>query len=487
MCQYFYRPKIQKNLNMMKLSGYISILMIMIFVLGTVGCTDEQPRPLTEQEILNEPEEAFDQRMEWWRKAKFGMFIHWGPYAVPGGVYKGENIDGTAEWIMNQAEIPVSEYEQYARQFNPTEYDADEWVKIAKDAGMKYIIITSKHHDGFALWDSEVSEYNAVDFAAIHKDLLAELRKAADRHGIRLGFYHSIMDWHHPDAQAPHYPDYNTAEKSNPNFDRYVENYLKPQVRELMRNYDPAVMWFDGEWIPEWKHEHGVEMYTMLRQMDPELIINNRVDVGRQGMQGMNREDGNFVGDFGTPEQEILESISDFDWEACMTMNDTWGYSKTDDNWKSAVTLIHNLVDIAAKGGNYLLNVGPTAEGLIPRPSVERLTEMGDWMDQNGEAIYATERLQHHFQQGESIRYTKKRGEPVYYGIVLEQPGEAVNFNYLRPEEGSEVYLLGHSEPLEWEFSEDHGLIVHVPEVIRNSSGFGPAWTFKVRGSEIPN
>lgn len=440
---------------------------------------------LSREEILNESEEAFDERMEWWRDAKFGLFIHWGPYAVPAGVHNGERLEGIGEWIMERAEIPVEEYEEYARQFNPTEYDADEWVRIAKDAGMKYIIITSKHHDGFALWDSEVGNYNSVDFAQIEKDLLDDLKAAADKYGIELGFYHSIMDWHHPDAQAPHYPDYNTSEKMNPNFDRYVENYLKPQVRELVEEYDPAVMWFDGEWIPEWTHEHAEDMYVMLRQMDPDLIINNRVDVGRQGMQGMNEEGGDYLGDFGTPEQEILESTSDFDWEACMTMNDTWGYKEHDDNWKSSETLIHNLVDIAAKGGNYLLNVGPTAEGIIPDASVERLADMGDWMDINGEAIYETDRLQNHFSEGESIRYTKKKGEPVYYGILLEEPGQAAQFSYLQPDDGSEVMLLGYEDPLNWEFDEENGLSIQIPDEVTNDENLSTAWVFKINGSEI--
>lgn len=457
-------------------------------LLAAISCDNaesSEEKKLTKEEILNESKEDFDKRMEWWRDDTFGMFIHWGPYAVPAGEYKGQQIDGIGEWIMERAEIPVEEYEEFARQFNPVEYDAEQWVKIAKDAGMKYIIITSKHHDGFGLWDSEVSDYDAVDFAEIQKDLLAELKEASDKHGIKLGFYYSIMDWHHPDAQAPHYPDYNTSEKSNPNFDRYVENYLKPQVKELVETYDPAVLWFDGEWIPEWQHEHGVDMYTWLRQMKPELIINNRVDVGRAGMQGMNKGDEKYVGDFGTPEQEILESTSEFDWEACMTMNDTWGFKKQDDNWKSSEKLIHNLVDIAAKGGNYLLNVGPTAEGLIPEASVERLARMGDWMDLNSEAIYSTERLQNNFRQGESIRYTKKKGEAVYYGISLEKPGESINFSYLRPDEGSDVYLLGHDTPLDWSFEDGEGLTVSIPVEIRNDQKFAPAWVFKVEGEEI--
>lgn len=458
----------------------------------TFGCQQSETSEstaenmLTQEEILNESDQAFDERMEWWRDAKFGLFIHWGPYAVPAGIYNGERITSTTgEWIMNGAQIPVEEYEEFARQFNPTEYDAEEWVQIAKDAGMKYIIITSKHHDGFGLWESEVGDYNSAEYAEIQKDLLDELKEAADKLDIKLGFYYSIMDWHHPDAQAPHYPTYNTSDKSNPNFDDYVENYMTPQVRELVEEYDPAVMWFDGEWIPEWTHEHAVEMYTMLRQMDPEMIINNRVDVGRKGMQGMNEEGGEYVGDFGTPEQEILESTSDYDWEACMTMNDTWGYKSYDDNWKSSKNLIFNLVDVAAKGGNYLLNVGPTAEGLIPEESVERLADMGDWMDINGEAIYQTDRLQNHFSEGESIRYTKKKGEPVYYGISLEELGETVQFSYLEPDEGSEVTLLGYDGLLDWEFDEENGLTIQIPEEARNDNNLNTAWVFKVAGSEV--
>ncbi|MDX1636853.1 MAG: alpha-L-fucosidase [Balneolaceae bacterium] len=465
-------------------------LLVMLLIFSATECTQKQSTDssepqLTEEEILNESPEEFDQRMEWWRDDTFGMFIHWGPYAVPAGVYNGEEIPGIGEWIMDRAEIPVDEYEQYARQFNPVQYDAEEWVQVARDAGMKYIIITSKHHDGFGLWDSEVSDYDAVDYAPIGRDLLGELKAAADKYGIKLGFYYSIMDWHHPNAQAPHYPDYNTDQKENPNFDQYVENYLKPQVRELVRKYDPAVLWFDGEWIPEWTHEHGVEMYTMLRQMDPDLIINNRVDVGRQGMQGMNADDREYMGDFGTPEQEILESTSDFDWESCMTINDTWGYKKTDHNWKSSETLVHNLADIAAKGGNYLLNVGPTAEGLIPDESVARLAEMGAWLEANGEAIYSTERLESGFKQGESIRFTKKKGEPVYYGISLESPGSSITFENLRPDEGSEIHLLGYTQPLEWTYDESGGVTIQLPDHVQGDDTYAPAWVFKIHGQEV--
>ena len=365
-------------------------IVFLIYLLVLTSCTSTETSQ-EEQEVTNnyleETDAEFDARMEWWRDAKFGMFIHWGPYAIPAGEYQGETVRSVSEWIMNTAQIPVEEYEEYSRNFNPTQYDAREWVQIAKDAGMKYIVITSKHHDGFCLWDSKVTEYDVMDFAPIKRDLLAELKEACDEAGIKLCFYHSIMDWHHPDAQAPHYPTYNTGEKENPNFPRYYENYLKPQVKELVENYDPEVMWFDGEWIPEYTHQQGLEMYNFVRSLKPDIIVNNRVDKGRKGMQGMNLDDQEYAGDFGTPEQEILEGQSDFDWEACMTMNDSWGYKENDDNCKSTETLVHNIVDIVAKGGNYLLNVGPTAEGLIPDASIERLAGIGDWIDVNGEVV----------------------------------------------------------------------------------------------------
>jgi alpha-L-fucosidase len=436
------------------------------------------------RDYLNETQDEMDARMEWWRDARFGMFIHWGLYAVPAGVYHNEPVAGIGEWIMNSAQIPVADYETFAAQFNPVQFDAAEWVRIAKDAGMKYIIITSKHHDGFGLWDSEVSQYDIIDAAPFGRDILKELADAAALEDIRLGFYHSIMDWHHPDAQAPHFPTYNTSEKSNPSFPSYVEDYLTPQVRELVTGYDPAVLWFDGEWIPEWTHELGLEMYNFVRSMSPDILINNRVDKGRQGMQGMTRTDQQYAGDFGTPEQEILEGTSTLDWESCMTMNDTWGFKSTDDNWKSAETLIHNLVDIAAKGGNYLLNVGPTAEGLIPQASVERLAEMGDWMEVNGEAIYGS-RLWAHYEDGDMVRYTQV-GDDIY-AISLGWPGSELKLNHVVPEEGSEIRLLGYDQPLTWSYDAANGLTITLPAALQDETARPGkyAYSFKIRGGPV--
>ena len=359
----------------------ISVL-ILTFPFGTGAAYGQAPAAETPAQR--------DARMAWWREARFGMFIHWGAYAVPAGTHRGERVSGIGEWIMSRGRVPIPEYEEYVRRFNPTRFDADEWVRIAKDAGMKYIIITSKHHDGFAIFDSKVSRYDIVDATSYKRDAIGALAAAARRAGIRFGVYYSIMDWHHPDAQGPNAPEYNSRTWTNPNFGRYVETYMKPQLRELLSQYPNIdVLWFDGEWVADWNDALGRDVYDELRRIRPSLIINNRVGKGRQGMAGFTKE--GFAGDFGTPEQEVPpEGLPGVDWETCMTMNDTWGFKSYDDDWKDTRTLVRTLVDVASKGGNFLLNVGPTAEGLIPAQSVWRLREMGDWLKANGEAVYGT-------------------------------------------------------------------------------------------------
>ena len=284
---------------------------------------------------------------------------------------------------------------------------------------MKYIVITSKHHDGFALWDSKVSDWDIMDASPFQRDILKELANACEKKGIRLCFYHSIMDWHHPDAQAPFYPNYNGSGKANPNFPQYIENYMKPQLKELLSNYgDIGILWFDGEWIIDYNSDMGKEVYQYVRELQPNIIINNRVDKGRSGMEGLNKE-GNFAGDYGTPEQEIPDTgIPGLDWESCMTMNHTWGWKADDKDWKSSETLIHNLIDIVSKGGNYLLNVGPTPEGLIPSPSIERLNNMGKWLKLNGESIYGAKASP--FAKPHWGRFTSKPGK--VYAHIFNWP-----------------------------------------------------------------
>ena len=314
-------------------------------------------------------------KMDWWKDAKFGMFIHWGLYSVPAGEYKGSPVGGIGEWIMNNGKIPVNEYAQYAAQFNPTDFNADEWVKMAKDAGIKYIVITSKHHDGFAMFDSKVSNYDIMDASPFKRDIIKELSDACKKQGMPLGLYYSqAQDWNAPGGAA-FGGHWDSAQDGD--MDKYLDEKAVPQVSEILNNYgDIKILWWDTpiNMTPERAAKFMPELAK-----HPNLIYNNRLG-------------GGFAGDLETPEQFIpATGIPGKNWESCMTMNDTWGFKKNDQNWKSPEVLVRNLIDIASKGGNYLLNVGPTQMGLIPDASVERLKEIGTWMKVNGEAIYGTQ------------------------------------------------------------------------------------------------
>ncbi len=401
-------------------------------------------------------------RMAWWREARFGMFIHWGAYAVPAGTYHGERVPGIGEWIMSHAHIPIPEYEGFVHRFNPTRFDADEWVRIAKDAGMKYIIITSKHHDGFAIFDSKVSSYDIVDATPYHRDAIKALAQAAHRAGLRFGVYYSIMDWHHPDAQGPNFPDYNSRTYTNPNFGRYVETYMKPEIKELLTQYPEIdVLWFDGEWIADWNDERGRDLYDYVRAIRPSLIVNNRVGHSRQGLSGLNQQGGIGLGDFGTPEQQVPpEGLPGVDWETCMTMNDTWGYKSYDDDWKDTRTLVRTLIDVASKGGNFLLNVGPTAEGVIPSPIQSRLAEMGDWLRLNGTAIYGT--TVSPYGAPAWGRYTAK-GDTVYAHVFDWPKDKRLTLSGMK-DAPLRAALLADGKPLTVERA-DSGWVVRLPAV----------------------
>jgi len=349
------------------LARFLCGLLVIVGVTLPTGAAEVTTTPADK-----ETPEQHDARMKWWREARFGMFIHWGLYAVPAGTWKGKRIPGIGEWIMNRAKIPVDEYAALARKFNPVKFNADEWVSIAKNAGMKYIVITSKHHDGFAMFRSTTSPFNIYDATPFKRDPIAELKAACDRQGIKLGLYYSqAQDWHHPGGAAAggHWDP-----KQDGDMDEYIRKIAAPQVREILTRYKPAIIWWDTA-IGMTKKR--ADMLLPLVRLRPGIIMNNRLG-------------GGYRGDYSTPEQHIPPTGLNYDWETCMTMNNTWGYKSYDNNWKSVTTLIHNLVDIASKGGNYLLNVGPTAEGVIPKPSVERLAEIGRWMKVNGESIYAT-------------------------------------------------------------------------------------------------
>ena len=321
----------------------------------------------------NETPAQRDARLKWWREARFGMFIHWGVYSVPAGTYLGKRIGGIGEWIMCDGKIPMATYQAYAKKYNPAKYNPDAWVKLARDAGMKYIVITAKHHDGFANFDSRASDWNIVKATPYGKDVLKPLAQACRKYGLKLGFYYSqAQDWNNGGSAC--------SGKWDPAQDHSMDDYINkvavPQVRELLSNYGefPAVLWWD---TPCDMNKERADKLVALLRLKPGIIHNNRLGI--------------YPGDTETPEQFIPPTgFGDRDWETCMTMNDTWGFKSYDDNWKSTETLLRNLVDIASKGGNYLLNVGPTAEGVIPQPSVDRLRETGQWLKRNGQAVYGT-------------------------------------------------------------------------------------------------
>ena len=322
----------------------------------------------------NETVAQRDARMQWWRAARFGMFIHWGVYSVPAGTYHGNQISGIGEWIMCTAKIPMAEYQGYAKEYNPVKYNPDEWVRLAKESGMKYIVITAKHHDGFANFDTKASDWNIAKATPYAKDVLKPLAAACRKYGVKLGFYYSqAQDWNNGGSECS--GSWDPAQKHD--MDDYIDKVAVPQVRELLSNYGefPAVLWWDTSC--DMNKERADKLAALLK-LKPGIIFNNRLGGGYQG-------------DTETPEQSIpATGFKGRDWETCMTMNDTWGFKSYDNNWKSTETILRNLVDIASKGGNYLLNVGPTSEGLIPEPSIERLRAVGAWMKVNGDAIYGT-------------------------------------------------------------------------------------------------
>ncbi len=324
-----------------------------------------------------------EERTAWFRDAKFGMFIHWGLYSIPAG----------GEWIMYRSMVPVAKYAKYAERFNPVKFNADEWVRIAKDAGMKYIVITAKHHDGFAMYGSKVSPYNIVDATPFKRDPLKELAAACAKENIRLGFYYSqAQDWHHPGGAILNLKRWDDAQKGD--FDEYLQKISIPQIKELLTGYGPvANLWFDTPF--EMTPERGRQIVQAVRETRPETLINSRLIYRGTETEKLNKSQLDALKELGVDylsygDQEIPPRPQWRDWETCMTLNRSWGFTARDSAWKSPSKVIENLIHIASKGGNFLLNVGPTAEGVIPEQSVKILRQVGAWLKVNGEAIYGT-------------------------------------------------------------------------------------------------
>jgi len=317
-----------------------------------------------------------DARLAWWREAKFGLFIHWGTYAAYAGEYKDKKDYG--EWVMNNAKIPVAEYRAHAVNFNPVHYDPVAWVRAAKAAGMRYIVITAKHHEGFALYPSDVTDWDIADATPYQKDLLGPLVAAARAEGLKIGFYYSqAQDWVHVGGAKSRHPEgdgWDDAHKGDT--DAYLRAIAIPQTRELLTRYQPDILWWD---TPIFMTKERVAPLAALLALRPGIITNNRLGAG-------------FPGDTSTPEQFVPVTGYPGDWETCMTIGRHWGYNATDTNNKSGAELIRKLISIVSMGGNFLLNVGPTAAGVIPQGQLDRLAEVGAWLGKNGDAIYGTTR-----------------------------------------------------------------------------------------------
>ncbi len=345
----------------------IQSLLLMLLLLNSGLMAQERVN------YLNESEEAFQNRMQWFLDAKYGMFIHFGLYSQLGGIYKGNDEGRYAEWIQANQQIPKSEYSKLIDTWNPEKFDADKIVKLAKKAGMKYLVITTKHHEGFCLWNSEYTDFDIDNSPMKGRNFIKEISDACKKYGIRFGTYYSIIDWNHPSHDIP-----NTAEEIDSSHNRWMDlklvegkkaeyvQYMKNQIKELIEKYDTDILWFDGDWVGYWTLEDGNDLYQYCRELKPEIIINNRVSKRKI-----------FKKDFGTPEQEHPGETLNHYWEACYTMNDSWGFKIKDTDWKSPQVIYEKLQDITGKGGNFLLNVGPDGNGKVPKEAIEILLEVG--------------------------------------------------------------------------------------------------------------
>lgn len=360
--------------------------------------------------------EEYERRLAWYREARFGMFIHWGLYAIP----------ARGEWVRSAERMPEEAYLRYFREFDPGDYDPAKWARAAKGAGMRYVVLTAKHHDGFCLFDSRYTDFKSTN-TPLGRDIVADFVRAVRAEGLKVGLYYSLLDWHHPDY--PHYGDANHPMRDDPawgnqgrDFDRYLD-YMHAQVRELCTNYGKLdIFWFDfayGDLRGEaWR---GAELADMVRTLQPGILLNNRLEVSGEGYGSLWAcEPTPFHGDFVTPEQMLPpdgirdKRGEDMAWEACVTMNNHWGYCARDRYYKSAPMLIRKLVECVSKGGNLLLNVGPDARGNIPAASMERLAEMGAWMEKNGESIYGCGKAG--LEKPDYGRVTR-RGDRLYYHV----------------------------------------------------------------------
>jgi len=411
------KNKIQNRIMMVS----CLVMIITNLILSSCGNTPEAGGTEKKAPVIKTQEQLqADARLQWFRDARFGMFIHWGLYSNPAGIWKGKPTTFFGEWIMSRARIPVKEYELLAKDFNPVKFNADEWVQIAKDAGMKYIVITAKHHDGFAMYHSASSKYNIVDATPFGRDPMKELAASCKKYDIKLCFYYSHDDdWHDPNG------DGNTWDfPKEKDYSKFFEGLVKPQVKELLTNYGPIYcMWFDNP--SAINKAQAQELVDLVHGLQPNCLVNGRVGYG--------------LGDYDIPtDNKISPDEPDQVWEATVTMNDTYGYRIDDNNWKPVSTLIRQLVRCASQNGNYLLNVGPTGEGVIPQPSIDRLQIVGNWMKVNSESIYSSHGSPFPYSLDWSM-VTTRPGK--IYLHVFDWPGKTLKFYGIKSKV-KKAYLL---------------------------------------------
>ena len=406
----------------------IASLMLMIKATAQFsGGGEANPNLSTNQEALK----AFQDN-------RFGMFIHWGPVAL-----RGEKIS----WSRGK-QIPKEEYDNLYKEFNPVLFNAKEWVTAAKDAGMKYIALTTRHHDGFCLWDSQFTGYDMAS-TPYGKGVVKELVDECKKQGIDFGAYYTICDWRHEDYPVL-YPDPNykfhiekdiTGPVVKAQMDRYVK-FMKNQLKELIENYVPSFIWFDGEWEWAWTHEMGMDLYAYLRSLKDDLLINNRVDKGREGMDGTTKSNL-FAGDYATPEQRVGNFDNENAWETCMTIATQWAW-KANDKMKSRKECIHTLLQTIGGDGNLLFNVGPMADGRIEQRQIDRLLEMGDWLKINGDAVYKT-RGGPYKPTGNLV--STRKGNKIHLHI-LNQPDTNFTLPFPKKIKVNKAYFLDGNSPV---------------------------------------
>lgn len=405
-------------------------------------------------------------RADWFKEAKFGMFVHWGLYSILEGSYGGKTLPDTswaygkswyAEWIQQRLRVPRNEYQALVKKFNPVKFDVEAWILEAKNAGMKYFVITAKHHDGFALWDSKVSTYD-MGSTAYRKDILGELAKACRKHGLKLGFYYShCEDWEHPGGATPSW----TPQKSDADFEKYWNEKCLPQVTELLQRYSPDLLWFDT-WGDDQERifisdKRRDQLISLVRRLSPKTLINGRISW---------LNPGNDVDFLEMMDNEYPDKLLERPWQTPATMQESWGWHAKDYYWKPAKEMISNLVSNTAKGGNYLLNIGPKPDGTIPPMAIRRLREMGGWLMANGEAVYGAKPVRKEVASGISLTKKKDKdgGENIYVSLSRQQVQQLIlPFGFSNT---IACNMLETARPIQFEDAGDGKIKLLLPEEI---------------------